>query len=803
MMKKYFLAVMVMPVMAFSQLHPYKWRLGVHGGFSTYYGDLTPYKLSDDGIGRVLSHLYTYNQEYTSVGSWQVSLERYINPAMSLKIALGNVNFRANDRFVKPDGTLWTESPNFDRGLNAETFIYDASIGLIFKTDNLRFLSHRAFIAPYVGLHLVGLTFETYGDLRDNEGNFYNLSDPELRQNGEYETPLTGLKTEGTDYSTLSFGGRLELGFRFRLSRQLDLNISTQYTITATDYLDDISLEYPSQFSSPLQQRASDPTNRRSTTSQRGDNLFFDTYLFHSFGIQWSFGSAKRMKKFPTIGGFAPPPSSMTKASIFDPAILQNAASATETYRDSALVLIQNQQEEIQELRNKLNMTITGLQIIESRLKASDLKSKEDQIQSDISTAEDSIKNLDELLIEVQLDTILPQSVKDSLSSHFIKQKKQLERQRDSLSLSLKKILQESDSLITWVESSDRSIDYSLLTPSVKSYPKPVMTPQIPSTLPVRTPIAVMEKSSLPDQETEIQAPTNESTEKKSTDGTQSENNLLPGSEIQSSQATQTKQPPQKQKSQSAQTTIKSPSQPSSYVRTPSSTNQPAPRSTQPPISNNKSETSISVNTSRLTDDPREKPDTKDTDSYIVKILEQQTIILKLLTEQINALSTQQKTDSLPIQPVTIEIAKVKISEATDSSDSLEEETKPQDPDTQGRASFESVAGFKTRTSIYFQSGRTTLDSAEELHLRDIAKFLADSVSSNILLKGYADNTGSRLVNFQVIEKRLAYVRKILVEEGVIPTRIREEKGGIIVKNTPGPEPLDRRVEIILLFPRQ
>ncbi|MFN3951371.1 MAG: OmpA family protein [Thermaurantimonas sp.] len=813
-MKKTFLIVLLIPLLNMAQLHPYIWRVGIQGGFSTYYGDLTPYRLRGDGVGRVLGHLYTFNQEYFPAVSWQVSAERSLNSTLSLKVAIGNVNFSANDRFVKPDGTLWAEAPFFDRGLNAETTIYDGSIGLIFKTDNLRFLSHRAFIAPYFGIHFVALNFETYADLRDNEGNFYNLSNPNLRQEGTYETLLTGLRTEGVDYSTIAFGGRLELGIRFRLSRQLNLNISTQYTITSTDYLDDVSAEYPTQFTSTLQQRASDPTNRRLTISQRGDDFFADSYLFHSVGIQWSFGSRSRLKKFPIIGGFAPPPGSENLSSIFDPAIRRlDAPSPTAEIEDSLLFLIQTQQEDIDDLRDKLNRAIMGLQAVEGRIRVSNLTAEANRIETQIAAADDSIKYLKEMLKELHLDTILPKSIQDSLSANILQRQKQLVKQRDSLNTRLQNIHLESDSLSSWIENSEKSLDQIPLTTSVKTKPSALtFTSSIAQGRTRSTSQSNNEDLSI-DEYKDTATIVENQIEKKSTT-TQIEPSMP--SEVPISETIQSQEPPKSDITAVSSQSTPSTSNQQTFVNTPTSSQDVAPsrsspqstRSSQPSIRRSQPstrspqssgstdvKTSISISPSKTVSSPLSPTDTNQSKD-IVRILEQQTLILQLLTEQITALQDRPKHDSTLKQTSDSAII---IEKKPDNLDSLQKQSDT--AKTRDAISFGIIAGFKTLAAVYFQSGKTSLDSAEELHLKDIAKYLADSTSSYILLRGFADNTGSPSVNFQIIAKRLEYVRNLLTQEGVSPSRIREENAGIIVKKTAGSQPLDRRVEIILILP--
>lgn len=774
--------LLALPMLAMSQLHPYTWRIGFNTGFSTYYGDLTPYRLNAATATKAIAHVFTYNAEYVPLPSWQLSLERYISSSWALKMAVGSVSFSANDRFVKPDGTLWTDAPFFDRGLNAETSIYDASIGFLFKTDNLKWLSHRSFLAPFVGLHAVLLNFETYGDLRDDEGNFYNLANTSLRQNGVYETLLTGLKTEGIDYPTLAFGARFELGVRIRLSRQLNLTLATQLTVTTTDYLDDVSLDYPTQFSSQLQQRASDPTNRRQTTSKRGDDLLTDSYLFHSIGIQYSFGSRKKFNKFPVIGGFAPPPAFENKSSKFDPAVAASAKSSAPILSDSAVYLFQNQQFQINDLRTALNKALLEINILKSQQKLGELHNQTRATESKLISLNDTIHTLKVNLNEIHSDTILPENVRDSAIVEWTNKLKQLEQKRDSLQTYLKTLHTQKDSINAWIISQETFLEN---WPAFEGSEADAFTQTEPR----------KSKENHHSNSRELQVEKKPAPEiPPSYDSTTTSSAIeLQPSDIDLPNETKVIQREPVEKASS----VSSYNQPKSAVAT-------TQRSTKTQRGLNEGSNTI-IQRSRSGESPGtpiDKPTefadpANDTTERItiVKILENQTKILDLLTQQIQFLQKEKDAERSAKSERERSIKSDQVSEdLNDTTVAILENL------SQGLPvlTLPVTAGFKTRTTIYFASGKNNLPASEESHVREIARYLADSTTSSILLRGYADNTGPQSLNFKLIEQRLNYVKNLLVEEGVHPGRIRIEKGGIIVKPARKAQPRDRRVEILL-----
>ncbi len=293
---------------AFPQQDSYGWRVGIHGGLTNYYGDLS-YTYWDPNSKT--TDLFN-NFDYFSYG---LSIEKNFSPAWSLSIHGTKGQFIANDRTINRKGDLKLDNPNFDRALNAQTELYDASILLHYYFDNDKIFGKRAFIAPYLMVGGGYTNFEVFGDLFYDDGKRYHYwSDNTIRnvpeasgnegkiieQDGEFETNLTELQTENKDYETHALHLTAGIGLKFRLSGRLNLNVSTLVHFTNTDYLDDVSGTYPEGFDSPIQAYASNPGNQKEV--QRGNpNGANDIFSFTSISLHYNFGRKKEAFKAPVI----------------------------------------------------------------------------------------------------------------------------------------------------------------------------------------------------------------------------------------------------------------------------------------------------------------------------------------------------------------------------------------------------------------------------------------------------------------------------------------------------------------------
>ena len=294
-MKKLMVLVLVLGLQleCFSQLSPYQWRFGISGGITNYYGDLSPYTLSTFSENSNFFKLYEYNKNYIPEHSFSLHLEKSLSPTVGTFLTAGRHFISMSDRYVDKEGVLQLDAPNFERALNFKTEILDMGLGLVFKTDNGKFLKQNAFFAPYFNLGVGWLNYKVYGDLYDENGNPYDYGRLEKINDRVFETRLDRLNTELQEgYENHAFYGQLGLGFRLRVTRELELFAQSDFRYTNTDYLDDVSGEYRLQYDSPQQNYAAKPGNNiidLENPYRGNEDGRNDWYINHSIGIKLSF----------------------------------------------------------------------------------------------------------------------------------------------------------------------------------------------------------------------------------------------------------------------------------------------------------------------------------------------------------------------------------------------------------------------------------------------------------------------------------------------------------------------------------
>ena len=289
---------------AFAQQNNYKWRVGVHGGLNSYYGDLSSERIFDPSSGL----LDLNNTDQIAYG---LSVEKSLSKAWGVRLLASRGQFTANDRTTNLDGELFLDNENFDRSLNAQTSFTDASLMMNYYFDNGKLFSDEAFFSPYFGIGIGFNKFEVKGDLYDTNGQRYyywsdntvrNMSelDPDantaviIEQDGEFETDLTALQTEGKNYQTSTFTIPALIGLKFRLGNRFNFNIESLVHYSGSDYMDDVHGEYLTTYDSPLQQYAANPSGITAIENKRGnDDRLKDFYAFFSASLHYNFGFKK------------------------------------------------------------------------------------------------------------------------------------------------------------------------------------------------------------------------------------------------------------------------------------------------------------------------------------------------------------------------------------------------------------------------------------------------------------------------------------------------------------------------------
>lgn len=293
-----------------AQQTDFHWKIGASTGFSQYYGDLNRRLWTNQSA-------YQNVEDMASYLSYQIALEKRLSAAWTLRFSGSSHLMRANDRYQNRAGELQTDDLYFSRALNAEMKVYSGQVDFVYYTDNGRVFGPNAFCTPFFSL---GLGFSHFSNKADlylangqryhywSDGRIYNLAenDPnanlafEIEQDGIFETDLRALKTEGQTYSPWTWQTSLGFGLKFRLAQRLSLQLQTQLFYTFSDYLDDVSGDYPDNYNSTAQAYAANPNNQQG--QKRGtDNRVFDAFTYNSLGLYYSFGWSSSVFDAPII----------------------------------------------------------------------------------------------------------------------------------------------------------------------------------------------------------------------------------------------------------------------------------------------------------------------------------------------------------------------------------------------------------------------------------------------------------------------------------------------------------------------
>ena len=200
------------------------------------------------------------------------------NPYFSAKLGYTFGNINAAD-------SLSSSQQLRDRNLSFSTNLHEASL-----TGEFNFLDYVPTISKNIFTPFIfaGVAVVNYKPTTIYAGDRYDLR--ELSTEGQ-----------GTPYNKMALAIPYGAGVKYNIGGRLNLIADIGYRHVRTDYLDDVSGNYPNPANLPtaiqwaLSDRSFEKTGIYIGTpgTQRGDNRRFDTYFFVGLSLSYTFINAK------------------------------------------------------------------------------------------------------------------------------------------------------------------------------------------------------------------------------------------------------------------------------------------------------------------------------------------------------------------------------------------------------------------------------------------------------------------------------------------------------------------------------
>ncbi|SFT39073.1 Outer membrane protein OmpA [Algoriphagus locisalis] len=786
-MKKLSLVILAF-AFAFSaqaQLHGYKWRFGASAGTTNYLGDIRPLKVDNfQNFTKYYKRYETYSEQL----SYQVSIEYALGNSVGLMLTGGSYQFGSSDRFIKKDGTLFTESPTFDRALNFQTDVYDAGLSFVFKPDNNWLLSGKSFFAPYITVGAGVQSFNVYGDLLDANGNQYDYTNPNVIPDGSFETDLSKLGTESSEnYETTSFYANLGLGVRFRITKSIEIFAQSDFKRTNTDYLDDVSGVYRSSYDNDFQEYAAKPGTNTVTAENpyRGmENGRPDWYFYHGMGIKFSLGANKKSFNPPVITQrYTYVPTELSKAQMAKEDSLARASSTPQSVTNNYFTVIQLPGNEQAISGQAVTDSATLVKITSMR---DSLQTSRALLNDEMTASERQLAELDQTIAMAQQDTTVSAEVTQTRIQNLESEKSIAQGKMTSLNSIALENQFKMDSLnsLQTNTSPSASLDSAAMMKELVIYPGQV------SRILYSTNPSVLSL----DSATQAQAATSRTAN---------------GPETMTREEFDEEMEKFREDMLSAQATRDSAMMMAFANKIP--TYEALEQEDTEPQE-------LTINTEALDDDTAKKLDKNNKKQQKLdeknrkrqeKLDEKNNEILKdALLVGGTAATTAAISNSGDKKRAAAAAANDSTLRARIAMDSVLIDSLSNLPRIVDTVTVTSVVEkdvqtllHESKVEVYFAINESTLPDSEREKLAPVAAYLKENEDVVVELVGFADNTGSVAYNLALTEKRVAAVTTALTEFYAIePSRITISNGGLIVRgSTKGSVETDRKVEIRVL----
>jgi outer membrane protein OmpA-like peptidoglycan-associated protein len=751
-----------------AQLHGNKWRIGFSAGTTNYLGDIKPLNVNNF---QNFTKLYKRYENYSEQLSYQFSLEYALGNSVGLMLSAGSYQFGAGDRFVKNNGSLYTESPTFDRALNFQTDLYDAGFSFVFKPDNNWLLSGKSFFAPYLTLGLGVQTFNVYGDLLDANGNRYDYTNVNTIPDGTFETKLSDLNTENPNgYKSATLYANVGLGFRFRITKSLEIFAQSDFKRAATDYLDDVSGVYRTSYENDFQAYAAKPGTNTVTVDNpyRGfENGRKDWYIYHGIGIKFSFGANKEAFRPPVITQrytYVPTELSQKQMTEKEQEMNLKAAGTTNNYF-TVIQLPSNGSDE------KSGFVADSVQLIEIQNEIDSLQSIQEQLNFELDSAQNEISGFDQAISLAERDSTVSANIREIRVTNFENEKSVAVGKLTSLNGIANQNQFKLDSLKAIQSSSSPeqiALDSAAMMRELIIYPGQVSR--------------ILYSAGNP---TVLQL---DSAQQSAAMKSASQNGMMTREQFDEEMENFRSEMLQAQATRDSAMMMAFASKIPEVDDTRVAEAEPQELTVNTEAMDDKTAKKIEKNRKK-----QEKLEKKNNellkDALLVGGTAATTAAIANSGDK-KAAAQQAVYDSTLLARIALDSVLIdSLSNIPRIVDTVEVE--------------KTIPSFfnESKIEVYFEINKTTLTDQEIQKLMPVVEHLRNNPSSKVELIGFADNTGSVSYNLAISEKRVDEVARILVEDYQISSdRIDKNNGGLIIRGSEkGSVDKDRKVEIRIM----
>ena len=203
--------------------------IGIGSGLNSFNGDIN----LKEGISPLTS----------TRSSFLFNIEKRLTNTLGLQLDVSMGKLSVNER-----STTVINNRNF------ESDILKIGTNFVLHLDNDKLIKKASPFSPYISLGISYLSFSSYSDDFDENNNLYHYwNDGSIRDVAQsdtstntnllyrdynYETPL---EDSSVTYARNTFSMPFTLGFKWKLSNQIQLRLFASYNYTLTDWIDNVN----------------------------------------------------------------------------------------------------------------------------------------------------------------------------------------------------------------------------------------------------------------------------------------------------------------------------------------------------------------------------------------------------------------------------------------------------------------------------------------------------------------------------------------------------------------------------------